>query len=320
MGDDGFLEELHGRFAAPRDAVATLITTATGRGLDELERLAVGDENEVYRASLHGGETVYTRIRKPGEDTFDSEVWAMEQARAAGVPVPRILTVEGIASDTGERSAMVVEQSPGRQLGDLLPDFTPDRRRTVMMNVGRTLARIHSVSTPGVRRPDPSDHWPDAADVRPVLIMEREAQRPHLEAAGLSAAEITAALEHVRRSPDVPPRSDPVLCHGDLHGAHVFVDDELEVRGVIDWGLWHGGGRIGDLAMTSTKYGEPEFAAILAGYGVDPDSDFRERLARAVISQSIPHLAWHDSIGNTRGRAHYADQIRSALARLRPST
>lgn len=320
MSDDGFLEALHARFAAPPEQVAALIRKATGTELEELERLTVGDENEVYRAALAGGATVFARIRKPGDGTFDSEVWAMEQARAAGVPVPRILTVEGMASDTGERSAMVAEQVPGRPLGDVLPALDPALNRKVMINVGRTLALIHSVATPGPRRPDEAGRWPDPVGVRCELIMERERQRPSLEAAGLTAAEISAILDHVRRSPDVPPATAAVLCHGDLHDAHVFVDDALAVRGVIDWGLWHGGSRIGDLAMTSTKYGEPEFAALLAGYGIDPDPEFRERLAQAVISTSIPHLAWHDSIGNHRGRAHYAGQIRSALARLGPTT
>ncbi|GAB3744197.1 phosphotransferase family protein [Microlunatus parietis] len=316
MTDDEFLDTLHARFAASPAEVAALVTRTTGAGIDGLERLKVGDENEVHRADLSDGRTVFARIRKPGDGTFDSEVWAMEQARAAGVPVPRVLAVAGIPSDTGERSAMVVEQSPGRPLGDVLPGLAVDRSRTVMINVGRVLARIHSVATPGPRRPDATGRWPDPVEVRHSLIMERESQAPSLEAAGLSAAEIAAALEQVHGSPDVPPRADPVLCHGDLHGAHVFVDDDLAVRGVIDWGLWHGGSRIGDLAMTSTKYGEPEFAAILAGYGIDPDAEFRERLAQAVVSQSIPHLAWHDSLGNARGRAFYAQQIRSALARL----
>lgn len=316
MSEDGFLNSLHARFAAPTEQVTALIRKATGTDPEMLERLTVGDENEVHRATLAGGATVFVRIRKPGDGTFDSEVWAMERARAAGVPVPRILAVEGMASDTGERSAMVAEQAPGRPLGDLLPTLDPDRRRQVMINLGRTLALIHTVATPGPQRPDPTGHWPDPVGVRRELIMERERQRPSLAAAGLTAAEIGAALDHVRRSPDVPPATDAVLCHGDLHDAHVFIDDALEVRGVIDWGLWHGGSRIGDLAMTSTKYGEPEFAALLAGYGIDPDPEFEERLAQAVISKSIPHLAWHDGIGNHRGRAHYAEQIRSALARL----
>ncbi|MFC7624625.1 phosphotransferase family protein [Microlunatus sp. GCM10028923] len=319
MADEGFLDGLHAGFAVPPAELVALITRATGTAPEQVERLKVGDENEVHRAALPGGATVFARIRKPGDGTFDSEVWAMEQARAAGVPVPRILILTGIPSEAGERSAMVVEQAAGRQLGEVLPDLDPDRRRAVMINVGRVLARIHAVATPGPRRPDAAGRWPDPTDVRNSLIMEREAQRPSLEAAELTAAEIGAALDQVRRSPDVPPRTDAVLCHGDLHGAHVFVDDELAVRGVIDWGLWHGGSRIGDLAMTSTKYPEPDFEAILTGYGITPDPEFRERLAQAVISQSIPHLAWHDSIGNAPGRAHYAEKIRTALARLRPS-
>ena len=57
---------------------------------------------------------------------------------------------------------------------------------------------------------------------------------------------------------------------------------------------------------------------ILAGYGVNFDDQpaLRRRLALSTINQAIGHVAWHESIGNAGGTAHYVRALRTALARL----
>lgn len=188
-----------------------------------------------------------------------------------------------------------------------------------MTNVGRVLARLHSVRTPGVDHPDQDGSWPDPAAALRAFVTERTGQRPALEKAGLTPAEVDAIMALVGKSPDTPARTDPVLCHGDLHAAHVFVDDDLEVTGVIDWGLWHGGTAIGELAYLSMRYEPGDIAAILRGHGSGrlDDPEFRRRLALSAINQAIGHLAWSVRIGNSAGTAHEVAALRSMLSVLR---
>jgi aminoglycoside phosphotransferase (APT) family kinase protein len=64
----------------------------------------------------------------------------------------------------------------------------------------------------------------------------------------------------------------PVFTHGDLQVAHVFVDDEGQVTGVIDWSEASQGDALYDLA-TLTLGHEEHLGEVLAGYGTDVDLD-----------------------------------------------
>ena len=136
--------------------------------------------------------------------------------------------------------------------------------------------------------------------------------------AGLNPAEVENVIALVGKSPDTPARSNPVLCHGDLHAAHVFVTDDLDVSGIIDWGLWHGGTPLGDLGYISMRYEASDFDAILTGYGAGQAADpaFHRRLALTVVNQAIGHLAWSESIGNAAGSAQNVAALRAALTDL----
>lgn len=311
-----FLTELHSQFEASRDAVVGMVERAAGYRVDQLQRLTVGDENEVYRVRLIDDSVVYARIRRPGDGSFEPEAWAMEQARSAGTAIPHVLTVEEIETEDGPRSAMLIAESSGRQLAAVLPVLTQDQRRRAMVNLGRELARLHTVATPGVGRPDAGGRWPDPREAKRTFIAERSGQRAELISAGLTPDEVQAIIAQIGASSDTPAPTRPVLCHGDLHAAHVFVDDDLEVCGVIDWGLWHGGSAVSDLAAASMLHDPQHFEAILTGHftiGSAAPSDLRLRLSVAIINQAIGHIAWHVNIGNAEGTAHYVARLRAAL-------
>ncbi|GAA2760133.1 phosphotransferase family protein [Actinopolymorpha rutila] len=272
MSESAFLARLHARFAVPRAVVVRLAERATGHRVVDLRRVMRGYDNEVYRVELTGDLAVYVRIPGPGKNGFVHEAWAMEQARGAGVPVPEVLlidTVRGEASDADEadeRHAMVLAEAPGRQLGTVLASLSTARRRAAMVNVGRVLARLHSVRTPGVWRPGDDGTWPDPADLRRGFVADRTAERPQLSAAGLTPEEVDNAIALLGASSATPPPDNFVLCHGDVSPEHVFVDAELRVCGLIDWGMWHGGSPIGELAYVAMVHEETDLTAVVEGH------------------------------------------------------
>ena len=85
-----------------------------------MRRSTLGDENEVYCAVLIAGTVVYARIKRPGQGTFGSEVWAMDQARSAEVVIQLVLGVHEITTEEGPRSIMFITEPAGRQLSRLL--------------------------------------------------------------------------------------------------------------------------------------------------------------------------------------------------------
>ena len=317
MADPDFLERLHAGFAVPQQEVVAFVEGGSGSPVEAIERLTLGDENEVYRVVLAASELpVYVRIRRPGTGTFDAEVWAMAEARSAGVAVPDVLALTEFATADGARSAMLVAGAEGRPLAEVLPALTPEQRHVALTNLGRTLATLHTRRTPGVARPDRHGNWLEPGAVLDAFVAERRGQLADLLTAGLTEAETARIAETIGASPDIPSPADPVLCHGDLHPGHVFVDDRLEVSGVIDWGLWRGGSAVDDLSTMFIQYPPEDFATVLAGHGHRDDAEFRHRLALATVNQMIGHLAWSVSIGNTRGTAHGAAVLRTALGQL----
>ena len=73
------------------------ITRKTGvEALENMETLGGRRINHVLAATTEEGEEVVLRIPKDPERPggFEGEVWALEQAKEAGVPVPEVLAAE----------------------------------------------------------------------------------------------------------------------------------------------------------------------------------------------------------------------------------
>lgn len=270
-----YVNELHARYAIAEPVIAAVIERATGRRIVTAERLIRGDENEVHRIRLTDGAVVYLRVAWPGSPArrTTDEAWAMEQARAAGVPAPEVLATSMIESSDGERAAMVLREVPGRPLGQVLPSVSADARSALMEEVGRTLRILHSITMPGDGRPDDHGRWGDpATGLRRYLADVREDTR-HLPAAGLAGAEVARLIELLDHP--VSPEDAPVLCHGDLSSEHLFVDAELRVVGLIDWGQWCAGPAASDLADLAMRHPAADRDAVRAGYGISADPGCR---------------------------------------------
>ncbi|WP_157973744.1 phosphotransferase family protein [Desertihabitans aurantiacus] len=317
MPEESFLAGWHAQVSLPVDAIRVLLADATEDRPAQLEQVVNGYDNEVYRAELSSGSTVFVRVGRQPDELFDGETWAMRQAREAGVPVPQVLLETSVETSTGRRPAMVVASAPGVALAQLLPRLSTTDRAMVLANLGRVLARLHSVRTPGVWRPDHAGSWPDPHELRRDFVARRLAERPHLVAAGLSPTEVERIVALLGDSPDVPPLTGFVLCHGDATPDHLFIDTDLRVSSVIDWGMWHGGSPVGDLgSVASWAHSEPDLDALLAGYGTPLDRSLRERLARSIVNSLVGQVAHHVTIGDVRGTANVTSSLRRALALL----
>ena len=75
MAKTPFLAYLHSRFGLSRSQVVEVAARAAGRDVEDIERLARGYDNEVYRVRLAGELVVYVRIRRHGEGTLEQEAW-----------------------------------------------------------------------------------------------------------------------------------------------------------------------------------------------------------------------------------------------------
>lgn len=300
MDRPAFLTELHSRFAVPRAVLVELVERSSAGRVVTVQRLISGDENEVYRVSLADGSVVYPRIGIPGTPAGKPrwEAWAMDRARIAGVPVPAVLAVEAVENG---RYAMVVSEAPGRQLAAARPSLSDADYLEVMTDLGRVLARLHSLRMPGAGVPDDDETWPDPATHRRRYLANRMADCEQLGMAGLTRDESAQVIALLSDAPDLPVSDEPVLCHGDLGDEHVFIDSHLKVCGLIDWGMWSAGSAVGDLAAAAISHDDTGFAAIVAGHnaGSPTDPAFWRAIRCSLVARLVANIGWYVTSGQT---------------------
>ena len=276
---------------APADTDHRLAARIVRRHLGErprrLQALGGGLNNEVYRAELKGQEHVVVRLHSDPDKLADyrKEDWAMDQARAAGVPTPRVLEI-GLERD---RPFMILEEARG-----ILATHWSDSA-AVLRELGQYAARIHRIRSQGFGRAVGSTGpgrqlWPRWAEFldKELHVDERLQLLESLHVlpdAGWQA--LHATLEQMRSW-----KRRPVLQHGDLRLKNVIVSPENgRIVALLDWDnclsapppFW-------DLAIALHDLGPDDKEAFLEGYGLSPPRF--ERLAPVMRVLNLLNYAW----------------------------
>ncbi|WP_152363928.1 phosphotransferase family protein [Microlunatus speluncae] len=267
MDRSDYLQQLHSRFSVAQSEIIATVEAALSVPVTNLTRIIKGDEYEVHRVQLRDDSTVYLRVDFPGTPVsmVEHEAWAMSCARDDGAPVPEVLGVSVIDDDIGPRAAMLVRASPGRPLAGVLASLLPTQRSTIMSNIGNVLAGLHSVRMPGAGRPNADGAWMTPAQERDRRLSDCLAAVHQLRVAAFSPGDIDRVKRALQQ--DCPSAENPVLCHGDISPEHVFVDSDLNVVGLIDWGMWSAGPAVAELAGLDIRLSEPDYFALATGYG-----------------------------------------------------
>lgn len=308
MDRSEYLKQLHSRFSLGQPDIIRLVTDATGKSVANTNRIVKGDEYEVHRVQLDDDSSVYLRVTFPGTPTSkaEHETWAMARARENGAPVPEVLKVSVIDDQDGPRSAMVIRACPGKQLAEILATLRPEQRSTAMNNIGQVLALLHSIPMPGTGRPNADGSWPDPRTEADRYLSSCLNAADQLGVADFSRSEITWVKDLLGRGQ--PMDEDPVLCHGDVSPEHVFVAPDMNVIGLIDWGMWSAGPAAGELAGLTVRTSRLDYNAIATGYGRSdiPASSIRWH----AIAQLVGQLGWLIFSGQT-------DELRGPAIALR---
>lgn len=315
---DDVTEVMRARHTAvqlPLVSVTALVRQATGHVANDITRIVRGYESEVYRATTNSGEAVVVRIRRYGSVSYASEAWAIEQCRAAGVPVPDVLLLDTIEADDHTHEVMVQRAVPGRPLGDIQQRLSRAERARVWAQAGEALARIHSVRAGGfykMRQPGVWD-FPDDDSVSHSAIGARQGDVDELRTHGIASDDLDTLVEILVAGENAFTCPVPSLLHGDFLPDHLFVDDDLRLRGVIDFGDFQGGPRIVDVANLHMNAPDVDLAWLRAGYGErEPfDQHFERRLILTSAEQQIGYLAHFVREGNDEEAAPLLRAIRA---------
>lgn len=262
-----FITQRHAAYQTPQSLIFDLIRQVTGDESVSQEKLVRGYDNEVYAVQTRQGHDYIVRLRQHDGAGYVEEQWAIERSRAAGVPVPEICYVGQLTVGDQHKPVMVQRRVPGRPLSEVYATLSAEERAHVFRQVGALLSKLHSIPAGGFYKLNPDGGWdfPDWESIDQANRRDRTAERPQLSAAGLREAEIDAIFA-ITLADNPPVDRQPVLCHGDVERDHLFVNAELTLTGLIDFGEFQGGLPIVDFACLSLDCSPEELAWVQEGY------------------------------------------------------
>lgn len=303
--------------AAPHSVLAGLVRLAAGTGIEQADRIMEGFSNEVYRVRCADGQDLVVRILRFDTDVTSTasagEAWAIERARAAGVPAPEILLLDTVRIDGSEFPAMVQRTVAGRPLGEVIDQLSEWQRHIVLAEIGGLIARMNQILV------DDDRDWSStmAAD-----LVDLRTERGQVLAGGFSSSEFDRMVDLLEGYVRDFPCERWVLCHGDLSLKHIFVagdgsdDAVVQVSGIIDFGDWQPGVPVHDLAVLRVRSPRLDLAPLLAGYGAPADGPFHQQLDLHTLIISLRSLAFGVAEGDRVCIEEARDLIRGLLANL----
>ncbi|WP_405860717.1 phosphotransferase [Streptomyces sp. NBC_01515] len=211
--------------------------------MDEVEVVVAHSE----RATLRVGDMF---LKVDGDQArIDAEVEAMA---LAPVPTPKILW--------HKPHVLAIAALPGTTLGRLGGPSTGSP--TAWAAAGAAIRKLHDAPLP----PRPGQAGRNIV----ALTAELDAECERLVTSNVLPADLVTRNRQVAEAALRP--WTPAFTHGDLQIAHIFVDDNDEVTGIIDWSEAGQGDALHDLA-TFTLGHEQHLTDVITGYGTDIDLD-----------------------------------------------
>lgn len=182
-------------------------------------------------------------ILKWSDRTRIEEVVAMQMARAAGMPVPKVLCYGEDISDTFRPVSILMTRLPGWPLNNSTDSFVAEEEETWLYDLGRCLHAMRKWKRPfeekricsAIGTPISSQRVPRHA-MGPFEV-EKELHDYLLSAASShgfkSLEEYQITMTRARKMIDIP--HDIVFTHGDLKAHNVLVDENYCLSGFLDW-------------------------------------------------------------------------------------
>ena len=311
------IKQRHDAYHTSEQEIFSLVKRATGQHALAREKIVRGYDSEVYLVHMRHSGDIVVRIRHHGGAPFADEAWAIAKCRGVGVPAPDVLLVETLTIDEHPREVMVQRRVPGRALSEFEGDLTPQQRADVWRQAGAALGAIHSIRVGGFykRHPDGTWDFPDWDSVCKQSNIDRTSEKLLLMQAGFSSVDVDLMLHILSIDCEQFPIEQPVLCHGDFLPGHLFVDDDLNLCGVIDFGEFQGGGPIGDFANLSMSCPVVDLAWLQPNYPNQAlfDDAFPLRLLVAKVGLQMGYLAHYIRQGNQQEAAPIATGLRESL-------
>ncbi|GHO45971.1 phosphotransferase family protein [Ktedonospora formicarum] len=264
-----WLQTKHNQWKTPDSVIHDYVRRATGSAITQSSRVVLGQDNEVYDVTTTDHHQIIVRISRKANHRFATERWALNAARLAGVPTPRVLLVEQAEYDEANIMFCIEEKVPGRPLDVLLKEARTSNVNKAINQIGEILGRLHSVNIGGFGYLQANAKGQQTSFAE-IMLMANEREAELYEAAAhwhIPTQKITTSLEILDTHRELYKFTSPVLVHGDFGPQHIFVEGD-HISGIIDMQDCSGNHPIIDFVNWDAYYCElVPTSKLMASYG-----------------------------------------------------
>jgi aminoglycoside phosphotransferase (APT) family kinase protein len=258
--NDTFRRQKHEKWNTPLEIVNPLVLEATGSAATKYERIINGETNEVYFVTTETGKEIVVRIQHGERNKFQKERWALERCAENGVPVPVVLLVRSVETDSGVIHVCIESKLEGIGL-DSVPDIhNLDNAESaeILRQLGVVLEKIHSIPVSGLGKLNDNGEG-KFASVSEMVADEINLKRNFVLQAFVGRSEDLTVLESafavLQKEADRFSEVKPCLIHNDLSPSHILVHDG-KISGIIDFESCCAADSVQEYALWDFKFGQ----------------------------------------------------------------
>jgi len=317
---DNSLSTRHDTFNTPESTVFNLVQEATNSTPIKRKKIVKGYDNEVYEVETKDGEYFIMRIKHFGETSMEEEDWVVKQYRNVGVPVPQVYKIGTFRMENNDYEYMIQKKVTGQPLGEIKSQLTEEQLNKVYESAGRTLRQLHTVEVDGFYKRHENGIW-DFTEWYKLAnsdVIDRSKEGDLIIQSGFTEQEVKNMIRYLEIYRDEFSCKQPVLCHGDYLEEHIFIDKDLNITAIIDFGMYRGDHPIHDFARLYMDARFMNTDSLRRGYGDHEmfHDRFERRLLLHVLGNQIGHTAHYAREGMKPEVVYTAKSLRETYDKL----
>jgi aminoglycoside phosphotransferase (APT) family kinase protein len=317
---DNSLSSRHNTFNTPENIVFDLIKETVNAIPLNRKKIVKGYDNEVYEVETKEGPACIIRIKHFGESSMKQEEWVINQYKNAGVPVPVVYKTGIFQINDEEYEYMIQKKVSGQSLGEIKKQLTQEQLDKIYESAGKTLRKLHSVEVDGFYKRHENGVW-DFTEWHRLAnsdVVDRGKESSLLIQSGFTEEEVKQMIKYLEMHRDEFTCKQPVLCHGDYLEEHIFIDNNLNITAIIDFGMYRGDHPIHDFARLYMDSRFINMDVFKKGYGDHEmfHDRFEKRLLLHVLGNQMGHVA-HYAREDMKPEVKYtAERLRETYEKL----
>jgi Ser/Thr protein kinase RdoA (MazF antagonist) len=193
-------------------------------------------------------------------------------------------------------------------------DISQDQFEGVLQEVGKILRKIHTTTVSGAYQRNEDGTWsfPNWQALMKSMVDGRREEMELSIQGGMQREQIEDILARAERVDDTVTALPLVLNHGDFMPEHIYVGDDLQITGIIDFGDCKGAVSIHDFSFITLIGPNIPLAPILEGYGDERLSAMEDAIRNYAMLLGLGHLAHNVK----KGRGPEVEHNRKRLEEL----